>query len=64
MVVFALVIQVPARLGGGQAVGVLGAEAEAAFCAAVGDAEGEAGGAGEEGYEGGAEGEGEGEAVG
>ena len=49
MVVFAFVVEVPACLEGGQAVGVFGAEAEAGFCAAVGEAEAEAAGAGDEG---------------
>lgn len=56
-------IQVPARLGGGEAVGILGAETETRFRAAVVGAEGESCTGGKSHGERQTEGEGGGEAI-
>lgn len=51
VVVFALVVHVPARSAGGQAMGVLGTEAQAGHFAAVGEAQSHADAKGREGRE-------------
>lgn len=56
-------VEVPARLGAGQAMGVLGAVAERGLLRAVRGAEDKAGGAGDEHAKGQADGKGKGQAV-
>ena len=59
MVILGLVVEIPSRLGGGRAVRVFGAEAEAGGERALVGAEAEAGEEGEGGGEGQAQGEGD-----